>query len=120
MNGLARLMLVGGPFDGHEAAGLPPDTHPPAQIVWSGWVGGQFTAWLYEWRGETTVGGFRPYSAPTAVVDALIYRTTGRRLTPDEIPPAISDLVEQWADAADLLIKLTSPPKRGGARWGDL
>jgi hypothetical protein len=108
---LARLLLVGGPFDGHEAAGLPPDTGAPAQIVWSGWSPHGFTAWLYEWHGETTMEG--------AFTDALVYRPTGLRLTPDDIPPLIAQDAETWADGAALLISLTGPVRRGGMKWGD-
>jgi len=98
VNGLAQLLLVGGLFDGHEAAGLPPDTGAPVQIVWSGWTPQGFIAWLYEWHGETTVTG--------SFVEALIYRPTGRRLTADEIPPVLAELVEVWADGADLISRV--------------
>lgn len=101
---VARLLLVGGPFDGHEAAGLPSDTQPPAQIVWSGWSPYGFTAWLYEWRGETTVGA--------AVVDSLIYRPTGRQLAPEEIPPLIGEYADMWSDGAEMIARaLNVPPE---------
>lgn len=90
-HGMARIVLTGGPFDGEEAARVPPDTHAPAQVVWSGWFPWGFDAWLYEWRGETTTGAF---------VNALIYRPTGRRLHAEEIPPLIADGVDLWADCA--------------------
>lgn len=92
---MARLVLAGGPFDGHEAAALPPDRPAPAQIVWDGW--------LYEWRGETsTLGGY---------TDALIYRSTGRRLTPDEMPPLIAEAVDMWADGAMMIAHVCDVPK---------
>lgn len=111
MADFARLLLLGGPFDRHEAATLPPDVAAPAQIVWSGWTRHGFTAWLYEWHGEKTMAEGR--------TDALIYRATGRQLTAAQIPPLISQDAEVWADAADLLISLTGPARRGGMRWGD-
>lgn len=93
---MARILLTGGPFDGHEAAVVAPDLPAPAQIVWSGWSPWGFTAWLYEWHGETTSTG--------AFVEALIYRPTGRRLDPDEIPYAVLEAAEVWADGAQLLL----------------
>jgi hypothetical protein len=107
----ARLVLTGGPFDGEEAAFLPPDLAAPAQIVWSGWSPQGFTAWLYEWHGETTMDRGR--------TDALVYRPTGRRLAVEEIPPQIADDADTWADAFDLVQRITAAPKRGGMRWGD-
>ena len=103
MNVLSRLLLVGGPFDGHEAAGLPPDTGAPVQIVWSGWTPQGFDAWLYEWHGETTTSG--------AFVEALIYRPTGRRLTADEIPPVMAELAEIWVDGALMLMRGLDLPR---------
>ena len=97
----ARLRLVGGPFDGEEVAYLAPDMAAPAQVVWSGWSPQGFTAWLYEWHGETATDRGR--------TDTLVYRTKGRRLSPKEIPPLIADDAEVWADAADLLVALTLP-----------
>lgn len=91
----ARAVLTGGPFDGEEAAFLPPDTSAPVQIVWSGWGPHGFTAWLYEWHGDVTTDRGR--------TDALVYRPTGRRLAPDEIPPIIGETAEVWADGADLI-----------------
>lgn len=87
---MARLLLDGGPDHGVTAAELPPDVAAPAQIVWGGW--------LYEWHGERLEAhGF---------TFALVYGFTGRRLTPDEIPPLIAETVEVWADAADMLIAM--------------
>jgi len=87
----ARILLVGGPFDGQEVASVPPDLAAPAQIVWADWHRDGFTAWLYEWHGEVrTEGGY---------TTALIYRPTGRRLAADEIPPLIAEDVEVWAAA---------------------
>lgn len=94
-----RAVLVGGPFDGHEAVLVPPDVAAPAQIVWSGWSPGGFTAWLYEWRGERR-GDFLD----------LVYRPTGRQLTPEEIPPLIADDVELWADAATTIAQAFDVP----------
>jgi len=91
MASMARIMLIGGPFDGEDAALAPPDLGVPAQIVWGGWFLWGFDAWLYEWHGETIKGaGF---------TDALVYRPTGRHLTPEEIPPLIAEDVELWAGA---------------------
>ncbi|MET0428827.1 MAG: hypothetical protein ABW026_10050 [Microvirga sp.] len=93
----ARMLFWGGPFDHEEAALLPPDTVAPVQIVWSGWSPQGFTAWLYEWHGEVaTDGGF---------TRCLIYRPTGRRLRPEEIPPQVADDVDLWSDGAALLVK---------------
>lgn len=89
---MARALLVGGPFDGHEAVLVPPDTAAPAQIVWSGWSRHGFTAWLYEWHGERR----------GEALD-LIYRPTGRQLTPGEIPPTIADAADLWAASVALL-----------------
>lgn len=98
----ARLLLRGGPFDGEEVAFLPPDQPAPAQIVWSGWVGG-FTACLYEWRGEKALDRGR--------VAALIYRPTGRRLAAQEIPPVMAEQVKVWADAADSIAQAFDVPR---------
>ena len=90
---LARLLLADGPFAGDEPAFVPPDTGAPVQIVWSGWIPGVgFTACLYEWHGETTTDQGR--------TDALVFRDSGRRLTPDDIPPVIAEDTELWADTA--------------------
>ncbi len=97
---LARMLLVGGPFDGEAAAFVPPDTAAPAQIVWSGWMPWGFDAWLYEWHGEKTMDRGR--------TDALVYRMTGRRLTADEIPPLMAEDAETWADGADLLVRFVA------------
>lgn len=99
----ARLVLAGGPFDGEEAEFLPPNHHAPAQIVWSGWSAQGFTAWLYEWHGERTMDRGR--------TDALVYRPTGRRLAPDEIPPALAEDVEIWADNAARVPEVFEVPR---------
>lgn len=99
----ARVVLVGGPFDGEEVAFLPPDLAAPAQIVWSGWFPQGFTAWLYEWHGETTLDRGR--------VDALVYRPTGRCLPPEEMPPLVAEAAEVWADSADMIITLSTVPR---------
>jgi hypothetical protein len=109
--GYARILLVGGPFDGEEAAFVPPDLAAPAQIVWGGWFPWGFSAYLYEWRGEVMTDRGR--------TSALVYRPLGQRLTADEIPPLIGEDVEVWADGADLLVRLLTPI-RGGRRWGEL
>lgn len=106
MSHCARLKLRGGPFDGQEVAFLPPDLTPPVQIVWSGWFPWGFSAYLYEWHGETVADQGR--------TDALIYRPPigqddhmrvyrGRRLAADEIPPLIAADTEIWADGAALI-----------------
>lgn len=95
---LARLRLADGPFAGEEPAFLPPDIAAPVQIVWSGWLPGEgFVAYLYEWHGETATDQGR--------TDALLFRYTGRRLVPEEIPPLIADDVEVWADGVDLIAR---------------
>lgn len=101
----ARLKLVGGPFDGEEAGFLPPDLTAPAQIVWGGWFPWGFSAYLYEWRGDTAMEHGR--------TEALIYRppvsqgayphphvSWGRRFGPEEIPPVMAESAELWADTA--------------------
>jgi hypothetical protein len=98
----ARLLLFGGPFDGDSAAFLPPDLAAPAQIVWSGWSPQGFTAWLYEWHGERVMDRGR--------TDALIYRATGRRLEPGEIPPLVADDTDVWADGAAMLARAFDVP----------
>ena len=98
----ARIVLTGGPFDGEEVAFAPPDLAVPVQIVWSGWFPWGFDAWLYEWHGETTVDRGR--------TDALIFRPTGRRLDPDEIPPLIAEDVEVWADGAAMIASAFDVP----------
>lgn len=101
---LARIILRGGPFDGEEAAFVPPDLGAPVQIVWSGWFLGGFDAWLYEWHGERTIDWGR--------TDALVFRATGRRLAAAEIPPQIAEDVEIWAGAnAGLVEALDIPPE---------
>jgi len=103
MTATVALLLVGGPFDDHFAAGLPPDTAAPVQIVWSGWTACGFDAWLYEWHGETTTTG--------AFVEALIYRPTGRRLNPDEIPTVMAEAAETWVDGTLMLMRGLNVPR---------
>lgn len=104
---LARAVLRGGPFDGEEAAFVPPDTGAPVQIVWSGWFPWGFSAYLYEWHGETTTDRGR--------TDALVYRPPirqdeylrvfrGRRLSADEIPSVIGEDAELWASSAAMIV----------------
>lgn len=104
MTDRARLLLHGGPFDGEVVASLPPDLAAPAQIVWSGWSPRGFTCWLYEWHGEVTMKG--------AHTDALVYASTGRRLTPDEVPPLIAETAEVWAAAADMIARVCDVPAK--------
>ena len=98
----ARLVLTGGPFDGETAAFLPPDHLAPAQIVWSAWSPQGFAAWLYEWSGERTTDRGR--------TDALIYRPTGRRLDPEEIPPLVAEDADVWADGAAVIASAYDVP----------
>jgi len=107
---LARILLTGGPADGEQAGFVPPDTSPPIQVVWSTWMPWGFDACLYEWHGDTTFDHGR--------TDALIFRFTGRRIAAAEIPPAIADAADLWADGVDLIQRLTARPVRGGMRWG--
>lgn len=101
---LARLLLVGGPFDGEAAAFAPPDTATPVQIVWGGWMPWGFDAWLYEWHGETRTDQGR--------TDALVFRPTGRRLAPEEMPPTIVEDAELWAKgAAQIAAAFDVPPE---------
>lgn len=98
---LARLLLVGGPFDGEEAGFVPPDHEAPVQVVWSGWQPGVgFTAWLYEWRGDVTADRGR--------TDALVFRATDRQLAADELPPLIAETADVWADGVALLMRFSS------------
>lgn len=100
-SGLARLLLVGGPFDGTEAAFLPPDLAGPVQIVWSGWGPRGFVAVLHEWHGETRMDRGR--------TDALVFRPT--RLVPmTEVPPLIAEDTEMWADTAALISETFAVP----------
>lgn len=96
---MARALLVGGPFDGDEAALVPPDTAAPAQIVWSGWSRHGFTAWLYEWHGERRGDALD-----------LVYRPTGRQLTADEIPPLVALDTETWAETAAMITEAFDVP----------
>lgn len=109
----ARLVLWGGPFDGEQVAFLPPDHAAPAQVVWSGWFPWGFSAYLYEWRGETVPDRGR--------VDALIYRppirqaedlrvVRGRRVPAGEIPPLIAEDAEMWADGAAMIASAFDVP----------
>lgn len=96
----ARLVLVGGPFDGQTAFELPPDTPAPAQIVWSGAPGCQ--GHIYEHRGDrTTVHGY---------TESLLYYWTGRRVPPKRVPHLLSQDTELWADGADLLMLISGYP----------
>ena len=110
---LARIQLRGGPFDGEVAGFVPANTGAPMQLVWSGWFPWGFSAYLYEWRGET--------EADRGRTDALVYRPPigqdehlrafrGRRLRPDEIPPLIEEDAQVWAEGASLLIDLAGFP----------
>jgi hypothetical protein len=109
----ARIVLTGGPFDGQEVAFLPPDLAAPVQIVWSGWFPWGFSAYLYEWHGETSTDRGR--------TDALIYRPPlgqdehlrvhrGRRLGPEEIPSLIAEDAEVWADGAAMIVSAFDVP----------
>jgi len=101
----ASVLLVGGPFSGQRIGFLPPDTAAPAQIVWSGWLPSHgFTAYLYEWHGETRVEQGR--------ADTIVYRrvTPCRRLTADEIPPVISDAADLWAEGAQMFARVMGRP----------
>jgi hypothetical protein len=98
----ARIVLAGGPFDGEEAAFLPPDLAAPAQIVWGGWFPWGFSAYLYEWHGEKTTDRGR--------TDALVYRPTGRRLAAAEIPPLIAEHAEVWATGAAMIASAFDVP----------
>lgn len=95
---MARIVLVGGPFDGEAAAFVPPNIAAPVQVAWSGWFPWGFDAWLYEWRGERATDWGR--------TNSLIFRFTGRRLAPDEVPYDVGTAAETYADAADLLLML--------------
>lgn len=98
----ARLLLDGGPFHGEQVAFLPPDLPAPAQIAWTGWHHGGFTAHLYEWHGDTVMDRGR--------TDALIYRHTGRVLAAADIPPVLGDDVEVWADGAAMIARVFDVP----------
>ena len=97
---LARIVLVGGPFDGEEAAFVPPDTAAPVQVVWSRWFPWGFSAYLYEWRGETVMDRGR--------TDALVFRSMGRQVV--EVPPVIAQDADVWARGAALLVETLGFP----------
>lgn len=99
---MARILLTGGPFNGEEAGFVPPDTAAPVQVVWGGWMPWGFDAWLYEWRGDRTMDRGR--------TDALLFRPSGRRLSPDEIPPIMAEYAEVWADGADMIARVFDVP----------
>lgn len=99
----ARIVLADGPFPGEQVGYLPPDRPAPGQIVWSAWLSGLgFAAWLYEWHGERSMDQGR--------TDALLYRCTGRRLHPEEIPPAVGQDADLWADGAALIVAAYDVP----------
>lgn len=109
----ARIMLMGGPFDGEEVAFLPPDLPAPAQIVWSGWFPWGPSAYLYEWHGETAMDRGRTdaliYRPPIGQAEDLrVYR--GRRLAVEEIPPLIAEDVELWADTSARIVEAFDVP----------
>jgi hypothetical protein len=86
----ARIILTGGPFPGTTDLTLPPDIAAPIQLVWSGWTPHGFSAHIYQWYGER-------------LVSALIYRSTGRTLATGDLPPALAEATELWADTAALI-----------------
>jgi hypothetical protein len=88
----ARVLLVGGPFVAETAGFLPPDTPAPVQVVWGVWFPWGFSAYLYEWHGERIMDRGR--------TDALVYRSTGRQVPADDIPPAIADAADEWCELA--------------------
>ena len=96
----ARLLLVGGPFNGETAFELPPDITAPAQIVWSGALG--CLGHIYEHRGERTCSGGR--------TNFLIYRWTGRRVPPERVPYLLSEDAELWTDTCALIAETTGVP----------
>lgn len=109
----ARLVLSGGPFNGDQVAFLPPDLAAPAQIVWSGWFPWGFSAYLYEWHGETTMDRGRTdtlvYRPPITQDDNLrVYR--GRRIAPEEVPRLIEEDTEMWADSAAMIVEAFDVP----------
>jgi hypothetical protein len=110
---MARVILRGGPFDGEQVGFLPPDTAAPAQIIWTGWFPWGFTAYQYEWRGETEMDRGR--------TSALIYRppiyqnehlrvSRGRRVPLEEIPPGLADSADLWSDGAALIVAAYDVP----------
>lgn len=96
----ARLILVGGPFDGEEVAFLPPDLSAPSQIAWTGWFPWGFAAYVYEWKGEVTVDHGR--------TDALVYQFTERRLA--DMPPLIAEEADLWARTPALIAECFDVP----------
>lgn len=107
---MARIVLVGGPFDGEEAFRVPPDHQAPAQIVWSGWFPWGWSAYLYEWRGER-VGSDLIYRPPVWQ-DEYMRAGRGRRLGPDEIPPLLREDADLYAAGAAMLIKIKNDSRR--------
>lgn len=110
---MARIILSGGPFDGDQVGFLPPDTANPAQIVWTGWFPWGFTAYLYEWRGKVQTDRGRTnaliYEVPIQQ-DEYMRVSRGRRITPEEIPPAVGDHAEVWADGAAMIVSAFDVP----------
>jgi hypothetical protein len=103
----ARIVLRGGPFDGEAAAFVPPDTTAPVQIVWSGWFPWGFSAYLYEWRGETVTDRGRTDALvfrPPIFQDEYLRAIRGRRVPAEEIPPLMAEAADEWAEGADLLV----------------
>jgi len=110
----ARLILRDGPFHGEEVGFLPPDLPAPVQIAWGGWFPWGFATYLYEWRGQETDMDQGRTSAliyrPVLVQDEYMRVRKGRRLRPEEIPPAMAEAAEVWADGADLLMNAWDVP----------
>lgn len=99
---MARIVLADGPGVREEVGFLPEGVPAPAQIVWAGWFPWGPAAYLYEWHGERSIDLGR--------TDALIYRATGRRLSPADIPPMVGEDAETWAAGAALLVALVDVP----------
>lgn len=101
---MARILLADGPGDGEQVGFLPADTAAPAQIAWATFLPSVgFTAYVYHWDGKERV-------MDRGRTDALVYRCTGHRLAPGDIPPAVGDDADLWADGAAMIVAAFDVP----------
>lgn len=96
----AELRLAGGPFDGHRAGFLPPDTAAPIELAWSGWFPWGFSCYVYRWLGGQVVLQGR--------TSGLIYVFDHRRAL--DIPHVVSEDADLYADAAEMILRLHGFP----------
>lgn len=105
----AKLLLVGGPFDGDVAGFLPPHIGAPLEVAWTGWMPWGFQCYRYVHKqGDVQLCHGR--------TRGLYYRFDPTPIAARDIPPIVAHEADVYADAADLLIRMVGFPgiQQGG------